>query len=122
VPAVRREAQHWGLLRPLLAYSVRVRAIDREILGLVPVILVLTGTLAGMAILWRVGSVGFDPAVFPVGAAGFIEHQNSGGRIFTKDQWGGYLIYRFAGHIKVFIDGRSDFYGRQLLEIYAQVA
>ncbi len=32
-------------------------------------------------------------------------------RIFTYDQWGDYLIYRLYPRIRVFIDGRSDFYG-----------
>ena len=32
-------------------------------------------------------------------------------RIFTSDSWGGYLIYRLYPSAKVFIDGRSDFYG-----------
>jgi hypothetical protein len=32
-------------------------------------------------------------------------------RIFTSDLWGGYLIYRLYPKAKVFIDGRSDFYG-----------
>ena len=31
-------------------------------------------------------------------------------RIFAVDQWGDYLIYRLPSK-KVFIDGRSDFYG-----------
>jgi hypothetical protein len=41
--------------------------------------------------------------------------------VFAADQFGGYLIYRFSGRLKVFIDGRSDFYGQDLLEQYAQV-
>ena len=32
-------------------------------------------------------------------------------RIFTYDQWGDYLIYRLYPRTKVFVDGRSDFYG-----------
>jgi hypothetical protein len=71
--------------------------------------------------LARDGQIGFDPALMPVRAAKFLEKQNSEGRIFTKDQWGGYLIYRFGGRTKVFIDGRSDFYGQDLLETYAQL-
>jgi len=62
---------------------------------------------------------------FPAGATDFLEttqlQRDPAGRIFTKDQWGGYLIYRFAGRAKVFMDGRSDFYGKDLLETYAQI-
>ncbi len=34
-----------------------------------------------------------------------------GAHIFTFDQWGDYLIYRLYPRTRVFIDGRSDFYG-----------
>jgi hypothetical protein len=113
VAALTREARSWPGLRSMLDYSDRLRLIDQKIWGVVPMILVLAGTLAA-----RDQSTGFDPAKFPVRAANFIPD----GRVFTKDQWGGYLIYRFGGQKKVFIDGRSDFYGQSFLETYAEVA
>jgi hypothetical protein len=36
------------------------------------------------------------------------------GRLLTPDQWGDYIIYSFYPRQKVFIDGRSDFYGEKL--------
>ena len=36
------------------------------------------------------------------------------GRLLTTDQWGDYIIYRFYPRQKVFVDGRSDFYGQQV--------
>ena len=39
-------------------------------------------------------------------------------RIFAEDQWGDYLIYRLYPRNKVFIDGRSDFYGDKFGESY----
>jgi hypothetical protein len=43
-------------------------------------------------------------------------HENSArlehGRLLTTDQWGDYIIYCFYPRQKVFIDGRSDFYGQ----------
>lgn len=36
------------------------------------------------------------------------------GRVFTVDQWGDYLIYRFYPRQRVFADGRSDFYGPEV--------
>jgi len=125
VGALTREAEDWPRLRPLLDYSERLRAIDRKIWGVVPILLVLAGTLAGLGTLARAGSVGFNSAKFPVRAADFLEQHDAQhdprGRVFAKDQWGGYLIYRFAGRTKVFVDGRSDFYGQDLLQTYAQV-
>lgn len=38
-------------------------------------------------------------------------------RVFTSDQWGDYLIYHLPSK-KVFIDGRSDFYGESLGKEY----
>lgn len=121
VAALTREAQNWTGLRRFLDYSERLREIDRRILGVVPLVVVLAATLAGLAALARAGRVGFDPARLPVRAASFLEQRGLDYRVFAKDQWGGYLIYRFDGRLKVFIDGRSDFYGQDLLERYAQV-
>jgi hypothetical protein len=120
VAALSREAREWPKLRTFFAYSDRLQSIDARVWGVVPLMLVLVFTLAGTDGLARGGKVGFDPSAFPVRAADFLEKQNTG-RIFTKDQWGGYLIYRFNGRSKVFLDGRSDFYGQNLLETYAQV-
>ncbi|MGO4883964.1 MAG: hypothetical protein ACLP59_24540 [Bryobacteraceae bacterium] len=53
----------------------------------------------------------YDPKVFPVGAAGQLEKAGVFGDVFTEDLWGGYLIYREYPRGRVFIDGRSDFYG-----------
>jgi hypothetical protein len=39
-------------------------------------------------------------------------------RILTSDQWGDYLIYRFYPNQRVFVDGRSDFYGPKLGKEY----
>lgn len=36
-------------------------------------------------------------------------------RVFAHDAWADYLLYRFYPRQKVFADGRSDFYGEQLI-------
>jgi hypothetical protein len=120
--ALTQEARRFLQLRPLLDYSDRLRAIDRRILGAAPLAIVLIASAAGMRMLAQAGSVNFNPAVFPARAADFLEQNNLSARIFSKDQWGGYLIFRFGGRAKVFIDGRSDFYRRDFLETYAQAA
>ena len=57
----------------------------------------------------------FDPKNYPAAAVARISRHELGLRvpahIFTSDQWGDYLIYRLYPRIRVFIDGRSDFYG-----------
>jgi hypothetical protein len=52
----------------------------------------------------------FDPKSFPAAAIERLRRDPSA-RIFTFDQWGDYLIYRLYPGTKVFVDGRSDFYG-----------
>jgi hypothetical protein len=52
-----------------------------------------------------------DPKAFPVAAAGELERAGLLRGVFTPDLWGGYLIYRQYPRGRVFIDGRSDFYG-----------
>ncbi len=54
----------------------------------------------------------FDARSFPERAIGRVK-LDAGARVFTSDQWGDYLIYKFYPQGKVFIDGRSDFYGTQ---------
>ena len=48
--------------------------------------------------------------MFPAGALGVLGSDPSA-RVFTKDQWGDYLIWSLYPKQKVFVDGRSDFYG-----------
>jgi hypothetical protein len=62
----------------------------------------------------------FDPKTFPAGAIDTLRQQ-PGARIFAQDQWGDYLIYRLYPDIKVFTDGRSDFYGSDFGKKYLDV-
>lgn len=42
-------------------------------------------------------------------------------RVLTTDQWGDYLIYRLYPRARVFVDGRSDFYGPELGRPYLRL-
>ena len=57
----------------------------------------------------------FDPKNYPAAAVARISRGELGvtasAHIFTSDQWGDYLIYRLYPRMRVFIDGRSDYYG-----------
>lgn len=55
----------------------------------------------------------FDKRRFPVDAAGFLSEQHlvSPISLYSSWQWGGYLIYRLWPSLRVFDDGRTDFYG-----------
>jgi len=59
----------------------------------------------------------FDPKAYPAGALAMLRRDPMA-HIFTHDEWGDYLIW--TGH-KVFVDGRSDFYGDDFEEHYIDV-
>jgi hypothetical protein len=52
----------------------------------------------------------YDPKSFPEKALTLLRGPETQ-HIFAEDQWGDYLIYHLYPTKKVFIDGRSDFYG-----------
>jgi hypothetical protein len=74
--------------------------------------------ILSIAVLFASGPKGFEGEFnsesFPRQAISVIE-SSSAKRIFTYDQWGDYLIYRLYPSRKVFMDGRSDFYGDDFL-------
>ena len=43
------------------------------------------------------------------------------GRVFTLDQWADYLIYENYPRQRVFIDGRSDYYGEEIGKAYLAI-
>jgi hypothetical protein len=63
----------------------------------------------------------FDPKKFPVKAAEHLSAAALTAGIFSTDQWGDYLIYRHYPNVRVFIDGRSDFYGEKIIDRYVDV-
>lgn len=66
----------------------------------------------------RILQTDFDRRRFPVEAATFLDHDDHQGslRLYASWQWGGYLIYRLWPSIRVFDDGRTDFYGLRFVE------
>ena len=63
----------------------------------------------------------FDPRVFPVQAADWLEAHPPEGRGFNYFTWGGYLLFRAWPERTVFIDGQTDFYGESLTREYETV-
>ncbi|HVO98852.1 MAG TPA: hypothetical protein VMT15_12330 [Bryobacteraceae bacterium] len=79
----------------------------------------LVGTLAAMGapIKWPKD---FPERVFPVKMIHDHQAQLMSGRLLTTDQWGDYLIYLDPRH-KVYVDGRSDFYGPEIGNEYLRM-
>ncbi|MCC6590875.1 MAG: hypothetical protein IT168_29565 [Bryobacterales bacterium] len=59
---------------------------------------------------------------FPVAAVDRYSDRIRSARLLTMDQWADYLIYRFHPSVKVFFDGRSDFYGQTIGDDYIRVS
>lgn len=81
-------------------------------------------TVALMAVLFAAGKPGFEAqfnaTLFPIQAVPALSKLVKT-RVFTYDQWGDYLIYRFYPDARVFMDGRSDFYGHDFVDTYLQL-
>jgi hypothetical protein len=56
----------------------------------------------------------FPSEMFPVAMVQENADLLRSGRLLTTDQWGDYMIFRYYPQQKVFVDGRSDFYGESL--------
>jgi hypothetical protein len=59
----------------------------------------------------------YDPKSYPEKALHLLRGAETH-HIFAEDEWGDYLIYQLSPLKKVFIDGRSDFYGDEFGERY----
>ena len=62
----------------------------------------------------------YDPKSYPAAAMEVLRH-DAGARVFTHDEWGDYLIWRLYPTGRVFVDGRSDFYGDDFENKYIDV-
>jgi hypothetical protein len=62
----------------------------------------------------------YNPKAYP--EAALAQLTRPGQRVFTHDEWGDYLIYKlWPQGTKVFVDGRSDFYGAKFELAYLDV-
>jgi hypothetical protein len=120
----RWEVAGW-LKRTVAAFeSYSAEVAEQDAMGRIPV----ASVAAALLLLWMVQLPGrpaalrveFDAKAFPVKAVAALRGQQPG-PIFTGDQWGDYLIYRLYPSTKVFVDGRSDFYGAKFGEKFLEV-
>jgi hypothetical protein len=100
------------------AYCKRLRAIDSNFRGWAVAPLALLACFAVLRTPAIRAATGFSPEAFPVAA---YSHIPPGARLYAPDSFGGYLIYRSNGSLKVFFDGRSDLYGAEFLKQYGRL-
>jgi hypothetical protein len=60
------------------------------------------------------------PERFPAAAVEWLRMHPMTGEMFNDYGWGGYLLWALP-ECKVLIDGRNDFYGKQLVEEFSTV-
>lgn len=63
----------------------------------------------------------YDPKNYPENALPVLRSLGPETRLFSDDEWGDFLLYRLWPRRRVFIDGRSDFYGEKLGEDMGRV-
>jgi len=64
----------------------------------------------------------YDAKAYPEKALEQAQLFEPARRVFTQDDWGDYLIYKLSPQgLKVFVDGRSDFYGGKFGQEYIDV-
>ncbi|HTW64107.1 MAG TPA: hypothetical protein VME17_05800 [Bryobacteraceae bacterium] len=63
----------------------------------------------------------FPAELFPIEMVHRHADLITSGRLLTTDQWGDYIIYTFYPRQKVFVDGRSDFYGEDFAGQYVHL-
>ncbi len=60
--------------------------------------------------------------LFPAAAVQFLQSHPNPSRLFVYYDWGGYAIWRLYPDYRVFVDGRADLYGDDLLRQFQQAA
>ena len=63
----------------------------------------------------------YDCTRYPVAALQSLQATIGHRRIFCDDEWGDYLAYRYYPVSRVFIDGRTDFYGASFGQKYDDI-
>jgi len=123
-PILARHFQPF-LRHPLWArISARATEMQRSTGGYTTAALAVAGVFVVVA---RPGTLaGWDTEILtnraPAAAVGFIQQNPDAvsGEMFNEYGWGGYLMWALPER-KVFIDGRNDFYGKELVDEFNTV-
>ncbi len=97
---------------------------QRGVRGLVNFALILVVLVLGTAVaIGKTLPAAQERAIaqsLPVGAANWLEHHDVEGRMFNRYEWGGYLGQQ-RPDVPIFMDGRADVYGDDLLQMYVSI-
>ncbi|MEX2247250.1 MAG: hypothetical protein WEC75_11240 [Dehalococcoidia bacterium] len=67
----------------------------------------------GAPVAWTASTLGY-----PVAGTQYVQEHDTGQRLLVEYGWGGYVIHELYPDTKIFVDGRTDFYGNALMENY----
>jgi hypothetical protein len=113
-----------GWLRPLGRAGGRYGNLSRRLVLvnwlLLAVVLVAAGLKAFLP-LRASFNLENERRALPVGAVEWIQEHRPEGPMFNSYNWGGYLIWQLWPDYLVFVDGRTDLYGDELLNRYLDV-
>lgn len=73
-----------------------------------------------MVIAWSPEAVAEALAAFPTDAADFLRDEAPPGPLFNSYNWGGYLVWELPEY-PVYVDGRTDLYGDDVLGTYLTI-
>ncbi|MFH1186473.1 MAG: hypothetical protein V1755_15795 [Chloroflexota bacterium] len=83
-------------------------------------VLIATAVIGYHVLTTHRSTYGYEPSLFPVQAADWLQHHPIEGNMFNEINWGGYLLYRLWPEQRVFIDSQSDFYGEEFTRRYEE--
>ncbi len=128
VPILSRQVHYWIVLRKSdnAALQPRGSATKAHRTRFSPKLLLNTAIAVAMIVFLCLRVVRVleqqplvEQAHFPAGAVAFLKMHPTDGPVFNHYDWGGYLIWKLYPDARVFIDGRADLYGEQLLKQFA---
>jgi len=93
-----------------------------RLLNIVLLIIVFTAGVMKLIIVTEAKVVDrLKAEMFPVGAVSWIIKNQPEGRLFNSYNWGGFISWELREY-PVFIDGRTDLYGEELLRLYSEIS
>ena len=120
-------SRHVATILTRVGWSGWIRAIGRSSVFRGAINLILLLVVVGLAVVkaWMPLTDAFNEQEqrksLPVDAAAWILENLPEGEMFNPYNWGGYLIWSLYPHYRVFVDGRTDLYGDEILGDYLKV-
>jgi hypothetical protein len=112
-------AERWGIRQPAsgrVGVSRGQAILNWILLG---VLILATGVKAALVFPPKENEKVFRETL-PVDAVEYIRQEEPEGRLFNSYNWGGYLLWALPAY-PVFVDGRTDLYGDEIIDQWVQV-